>query len=107
MEKTVYKNPEEMTLDEIKEQLALYSRLYYHKRREDPDYMVKKRRSALNSHNLRKMEKYMKDNDMDVNEVKLKDIQDLKQKNTNKKPYETKYSMKNCKVIQVVNEDSI
>ena len=47
----------------------------------------------------------MKDNDMDVNEVKLKDIQDLKQKNTNKKPYETKYSMKNCKVIQVVNED--
>ena len=57
MEKTVYKNPEEMTLDEIKEQLALYSRLYYHKRRGDPDYMVKKRRSALNSHNLRKMEK--------------------------------------------------
>ena len=42
MEKTVYKNPEEMTLDEIKEQLALYSRLYYHKRRGDPDYMVKK-----------------------------------------------------------------
>ena len=27
--------PEDMTIDEIREQLALYNRLYYNKRRED------------------------------------------------------------------------
>ena len=39
-------NPKDSTLDEIKEQLALYSRLYYAKRREDKDYMENKRQSA-------------------------------------------------------------
>ena len=36
-----------MTMDEIKEQLAIYSRLYYNKRRNDEKYMQKKRESAL------------------------------------------------------------
>ena len=37
---TTQKKPEEMTLAEIKEQMALYCRLYYHKRKEeDPEYM--------------------------------------------------------------------
>ena len=38
------KKPEDMTLDEIKEQMALFSRLYYHKRKEeDPEYIEKVR----------------------------------------------------------------
>ena len=37
------KNPEELTMDEILEQLAIYNRLYYKKRREDEAYMQKKR----------------------------------------------------------------
>lgn len=38
------KNIEDLTLDEIKEQMALYQRLYYKKRREiDPDFIERKR----------------------------------------------------------------
>ena len=37
---TTQKKPEDMPLAEIKEQMALYCRLYYHKRKEeDPEYM--------------------------------------------------------------------
>ena len=39
--------PEDMTLDEIKEQLALYNRLYYQKRRLEKDFMDTKRASAI------------------------------------------------------------
>jgi hypothetical protein len=38
------KNIDELTLDEIREQMALYQRLYYKKRREtDPEFVEKKR----------------------------------------------------------------
>ena len=40
------KKPEDMTMDEIKEQLAIYSRLYYNKRRNDEKYMQMKTESA-------------------------------------------------------------
>ena len=35
--------PEEMTMEEIKEQLAIYGRLYYRKKKEDEAFMMKKR----------------------------------------------------------------
>ena len=34
--------PENMTLEETQEQLALYNRLYYQKRRHDKDFMEPK-----------------------------------------------------------------
>ena len=38
------KNIEDLTLDEIREQMALYQRLYYKKRRDtDPEFIEKKR----------------------------------------------------------------
>lgn len=38
------RNIDELTLEEIKEQLSLYQRLYYKKRREtDPEFIMKKR----------------------------------------------------------------
>ena len=38
------KNIEDLTLDEIREQMALYQRLYYKKRREtDPEFIERKR----------------------------------------------------------------
>lgn len=40
---TSTKNIDDLTLDEIKEQMALYHRLYYKKRREDPEWMERKR----------------------------------------------------------------
>ena len=40
---THFKSPEDMSMDEIKQQLALYQRLYYSKRKEDESFMQKKR----------------------------------------------------------------
>ena len=37
------KNIDELTLDEIREQMALYQRLYYKKRETDPEFVEKKR----------------------------------------------------------------
>ena len=42
-----YKNPEDMTLDEIREQLAIYNRLYYNLRKDDEAYMQKKKNVML------------------------------------------------------------
>ena len=44
---THFKSPEDMTMDEIKQQLALYQRLYYNKRKEDEQFMRKKREASL------------------------------------------------------------
>ena len=35
---TGMKQPEDLTLDEVREQMALYQRLYYKLRMQDPDY---------------------------------------------------------------------
>ena len=37
------KKIEDLTIDKIKEQMALYQRLYYHRMKEDPEYMERKR----------------------------------------------------------------
>ena len=72
--------PEEMTLDEIREQLALYNRLYYQKRRLETDFMDTKRASALRHHGRKKIDK-LAEND----EIELKEIDyDKKQKRTKK-----------------------
>ena len=34
-------NPEDLTLEQVKEQLAIYSRLYYQKKKQDKDFMEK------------------------------------------------------------------
>ena len=49
--------PEDMTIDEIREQLALYNRLYYNKRREDKEYLDKKRASRDRYLEKKKIEK--------------------------------------------------
>ena len=42
--------PEDMTLEQIKEQLALYNRLYYQRRRHEKDFMDTKRASPIRFH---------------------------------------------------------
>ena len=42
-----FKNHEDMTIDEIQQQLALYQRLYYAKRKEDEQFMQNKREASL------------------------------------------------------------
>ena len=62
-------SPEDMSLEEIKEQLALYNRLYYQKRRLDKNFMETKRASAIR-YNRRKQLDKMAEN----GEINLKDI---------------------------------
>ena len=46
--KIMTKKPEDMTLDEIREHMALFSRLYYHKRKEeDPEYVGRVRERKI------------------------------------------------------------
>ena len=40
-------SPEDLTLEEIKEQLAIYSRLYYHKKKTDAKYIGAKKQRAI------------------------------------------------------------
>ena len=61
--------PEDVTLEQIKEQLALHNRLYYQRRRHEKDFMDTKRASAIRFHRRKKLDK-MADN----GEINLKDI---------------------------------
>ena len=61
--------PEDMTLEEIKEQLALYNRLYYQKRRHEKDFMETKRLSAIRHHRRKKLNEMVDDE-----KIELKDI---------------------------------
>ena len=65
--------PEDMTIEEIREQLALYNRLYYNiiKRREDKEHLDKKRASRDRYLEKKKMEKYIAENGIDISVVKL------------------------------------
>ena len=36
------RKPEDLTLEEVREQMALYQRLYYHKVKETPEFKAKK-----------------------------------------------------------------
>ena len=40
-------NPADLTLEQVKEQLAIYSRPYYQKRKQDKDVMDKKRANTM------------------------------------------------------------
>ena len=94
--------PEDMTIDEIREQLALYNRLYYIKRREDKEYLDKKRASRDRYLEKKKMEKYIAENGIDITAVKLTPEQKAEALGSKKKG--TKYTMKNCKLITVIPE---
>ena len=50
------KTPEDMTMEEIREQLAIYNRLYYYKRRQEEGYMQKKTRFCLEVHSEEEVE---------------------------------------------------
>ena len=46
-------------MDEIKQQLALYQRLYYAKRREDEQFMQKKRETSLRHAQKNRIKEYV------------------------------------------------
>ena len=53
-------NPEDLTLEQVKEQLAIYSRLYYQKRKQDKDFMEKKRANTMRRYRRKKMDEMIK-----------------------------------------------
>ena len=52
------KKPEDMAVEEIKEQLAICNRLYYHTRNRDEGYMQKKGESAQRHNQKKKIKEY-------------------------------------------------
>ena len=52
-------NPEELTLEQVKEQLALYTRLYHNLKKSDEDYIMKKRARALKYARKKRQEKLL------------------------------------------------
>ena len=51
-------------MDEIKQQLALYQRLYYNKRKEDEQFMQTKREASLRHNQKKRIKEYMEENNL-------------------------------------------
>ena len=59
-------NPEDLTLEQVKEQLAIYSRLYYQKRKQDKDFMEKKRANTMRRYRRKKIDEMIKNGALDL-----------------------------------------
>ena len=64
--------PEDMTLEQIKEQLALYNRLYYQRRRHEKDFMDTKRASAIRFHRRKKLDKMAENGEINLKDLIMK-----------------------------------
>ena len=77
------KKPEDMAVEEIKEQLAIYNRLYYHTRNKDEGYRQKKGESAQRHNPKKKIKEYEEANNIkispdDMTEKLLSEIMNAK-----------------------------
>ena len=88
--------PEDMTLEQIKEQLALYNRLYYQKRRVEKDFMETKRASAIRYNRRKKLDKIAENGDINFKYIDYENKPDDLQ---NTKP--RKYKAQTYKIITV------
>ena len=93
------RRPEDLTLDEIKEQLALYSRLYYQKRRNDKDYMERKRANAIKQHRKKKLEQNEEIGDINLKTIDYEEKNNEDNENTLRKTKPRKYKATTYKVI--------
>ena len=93
------KTPEDMTLDEIKEQLALYNRLYYQKRRHEKEFMETKRASAIRYNRRKKLNEMVEQEE----DISLKQIdyekKEEEDKETVRKTKPRKYTSTKYKLI--------
>ena len=93
------RRPEDLTLDEIKEQLALYSRLYYQKRRNDKEYMERKRANAIKQHRKKKLEQNEDIGDINLKTIDYEEKNSEDNENTLRKTKPRKYKATTYKVI--------
>ena len=98
---THFKSPEDMTMDEIKQQLALYQRLYYNKRKEDEQFMLKKREASLRHNQKKKLKEYIEENNLSEEDLTPSQINEIStdKKPSGKKRGAPKYDMNEYKVI--------
>ena len=88
-------------MDEIKQQLALYQRLYYAKRREDEQFMRKKREASLRHNQKKKLKEYIEENNLSEEDLTPTQISEIitDKKPSGKKRGAPKYDMNEYKVI--------
>ena len=91
-------NLDDLTLEQIKEQLSLYNRLYYKKRRSEKDFMEAKKQSALRHYRRKQVDKMVENGDIEIKTKKAT-------KETTDKPTKPqKYKIEALKIITEVNE---
>ena len=88
-------------MDEIKQQLALYQRLYYNKRKEDEQFMQKKREASLRHNQKKKLKEYIEENNLSEEDLTPSQINEIitDKKPSIKKRGAPKYDMNEYKVI--------
>ena len=98
---THFKSPEDMTMDEIKQQLALYQRLYYNKRKEDEQFMKKKRQASLRHNQKKRIKEYIEEMNISKEDLTPTQITEIisDKKPSGKKRGAPKYDMNEYKVI--------
>ena len=102
---THFKSPEDMTMDEIKQQLALCQRLYYNKRKEDEQFMQKKREPRLRHNQKKKLKEYIEENNLSEEDLTPTQSNEIitDKKPSGKKRGAPKYDMNEYKVIMPNN----
>ena len=75
-------NPEDLTLEQVKEQLAIYSTLYYQKRKHDKDFIEKKRANTMRRYRRKKIDEMIKIGALDLKD----DDEPEEEKNIRGKP---------------------
>ena len=98
----ITKSPEELTLEEIKEQLALYNRLYYQKRRHEKEFMETKRLNAIRQHRRKKLNELVEKGDIDLKDIDYdkKKTEEEENQDTVKKTKPRKYNSASYVVIK-------
>ena len=86
--------PEDLTLEQVKEQLAIYSRLYYQKRKQDNDFMEKKRANTMRRYRRKNVDEIIK-----KGVLELKDDNEPEEENIKGKP--KKYEDNKMKILTV------
>ena len=88
-------------MDEIKQQLALYQRLYYNKRKEDEQFMKKKREASLRHSQKKRIKEYIEEMSISEEDLTPTQINEIitDKKPSGKKRGAPKYDMNEYKVI--------
>ena len=93
-------NPEDLSLEEVKEQLALYNRLYYRLRRTEKEFMETKKASALRHQRRKQMDKMIENGEVELN---TKEPRETKASNNGLRPTKPrKYKVQALKVITTI-----